>query len=138
MAISTETRRQLDAEIEQAVAWRTAELERANEDLEAFARELAHEFRVNINVLERDKWNGVHKPALTPLDEGIADTGDILDISGMGGVRFDFLAQAAHKLLKHHFIAAIHTPNVTHQRLDGQYLSGVDDERFQQAAFQLR
>ena len=48
MAISTETRRQLEAVIEQAVAWRTAELERANEDLEAFARQLAHELRTPI------------------------------------------------------------------------------------------
>jgi signal transduction histidine kinase len=48
MAISTDTRRQLEAVIEQAVAWRTAELERANEDLEAFARQLAHELRTPI------------------------------------------------------------------------------------------
>lgn len=48
MAISTETRCQLDAVIEQAVARRTAELERSNEDLEAFARQLAHELRTPI------------------------------------------------------------------------------------------
>jgi signal transduction histidine kinase len=71
MAISTDTRQPLEAVIEQAVAWRTAELERANEDLEAFARQLAHELRTPIGqvagiaqlLLQRLADSGMNGPA---------------------------------------------------------------------------
>ena len=68
MAISTETRQEMDALIEQAVARRTAELEQAKQDLEAFARQLAHELRTPIGQVA-----GIAQLLLQRLDEaGVA------------------------------------------------------------------
>jgi signal transduction histidine kinase len=70
MAISTDTRQPLEAVIEQAVAWRTAELERANEDLEAFARQLAHELRTPIGQVA-----GIAQLLLQRLEDAGLDDG---------------------------------------------------------------
>jgi signal transduction histidine kinase len=54
-----------DARLEQAVARRTAALQRTNEDLEAFARQLAHELRTPIGQLA-----GIAQLLLDRLDDG--------------------------------------------------------------------
>ncbi|NRF70438.1 HAMP domain-containing histidine kinase [Aquincola sp. S2] len=54
-----------DAALEQAVACRTAELQRANHELEAFARQLAHELRTPIGQLA-----GIAQLLLQRLDDG--------------------------------------------------------------------
>ena len=70
MSISTGTRQPLDAVIEQAVAWRTAELKQSNENLEAFARELAHELRTPIGQVA-----GIAQLLLQRMDDAGLDDG---------------------------------------------------------------
>ena len=59
------------------------------------------------------------------------------NVGWLRGVWFHFCAQAIDQLFEHGAVATIGTPNGADQLFCGQYLTGVQHQRFQQAHLEL-
>jgi hypothetical protein len=70
-------------------------------------------------------------PVILQIDQGIANTGNGLDVGGAGRIRFDLVTQPVYQLLQHAPIAALRSPYSVDQGFCAQHLSRVKDEYFQ-------